>query len=232
MHRLADEFVKSGYDPKDFNIAQLRMVYCAESEDQAWEECQDHLWHMLEFYAEILAEANDAEGDDAPLPVTKPSDMRHSVLAEHFMVGTPKQVAQKMEKFVAEKKVDTAQVKVFYTTPPYYDYNWTVHADMPAALRDKLAFLDDDKLAQFLMLCSFAHYGANQYKSNRVDQSAVIRLSEEYAINHTLIDAEVRAELCAKKYKDTHLAYLAAVSSGETPPKPVVYQEASPATLV
>lgn len=43
------------------------------------------------------------------------------------------------DKFVAEKKVDTAKVKVFFTTPPYYDYNWTVHADMPAATRQKLA---------------------------------------------------------------------------------------------
>ncbi len=43
------------------------------------------------------------------------------------------------EKFVADKKVDTTKVHVFYTTPPYYDYNWTVHADMPAALREKLA---------------------------------------------------------------------------------------------
>ena len=43
------------------------------------------------------------------------------------------------EKFVADKKVDTDKVKVFYTTPPYYDYNWTVHADMPAALREKLS---------------------------------------------------------------------------------------------
>ena len=42
------------------------------------------------------------------------------------------------EKFVADKRVDTTKVTVFYTTPPYYDYNWTVHADMPAALRDKL----------------------------------------------------------------------------------------------
>ena len=42
------------------------------------------------------------------------------------------------EKFVADKKVDTTKVRVFYTTPPYYDYNWTVHADMPAALREKL----------------------------------------------------------------------------------------------
>ena len=43
------------------------------------------------------------------------------------------------EKFVAEKKVDTAQVKVFFTTPAYFDYNWSVHADMPQALRDKLS---------------------------------------------------------------------------------------------
>jgi phosphonate transport system substrate-binding protein len=42
------------------------------------------------------------------------------------------------DKFVADKKVDTDKVKVFYTTPPYYDYNWTVHADMPAATREKL----------------------------------------------------------------------------------------------
>jgi len=47
------------------------------------------------------------------------------------------------DKFVADKKVDTSKVQVFYTTPPYYDYNWSVHADMPAALRDKItqAFL-------------------------------------------------------------------------------------------
>jgi phosphonate transport system substrate-binding protein len=47
------------------------------------------------------------------------------------------------DKFVADKKVDTSKVKVIFTTPPYFDYNWTVHADMPAALREKLtkAFL-------------------------------------------------------------------------------------------
>jgi phosphonate transport system substrate-binding protein len=48
------------------------------------------------------------------------------------------------DKFVADKKVDTTKVRVFYTTPAYFDYNWTVHADVPAALRTKLtqAFLD------------------------------------------------------------------------------------------
>lgn len=51
------------------------------------------------------------------------------------------------EKFVKEGKVDASKVKVFYTTPGYFDYNWTVHADMPVALRDKLtqAFLKLDR---------------------------------------------------------------------------------------
>ena len=43
------------------------------------------------------------------------------------------------DKFVADKKVDASKVHVFFTTPPYFDYNWTVHADMPVALRDKLS---------------------------------------------------------------------------------------------
>lgn len=47
------------------------------------------------------------------------------------------------EKLNEQKKVDPAQVRVFYTTPAYYDYNWTVRSDMPAALQKKItdAFL-------------------------------------------------------------------------------------------
>ena len=41
------------------------------------------------------------------------------------------------EKFVADKKVDTNKVRVIFT-PPYYDYNWSVSAAMPEALRIKL----------------------------------------------------------------------------------------------
>lgn len=48
------------------------------------------------------------------------------------------------DKLVADRKVDTTKVRVFYTTPPFYDYNWTVNAAMPAPMREKLtqAFLD------------------------------------------------------------------------------------------
>jgi phosphonate transport system substrate-binding protein len=41
-------------------------------------------------------------------------------------------------KFVAENKVDTSKVDVFYTTPTFFNYNWSVHADMPMALREKI----------------------------------------------------------------------------------------------
>ncbi len=41
-------------------------------------------------------------------------------------------------KFVDENKVDTSKVDVFYTTPPYFNYNYSVHADMPAAQREKV----------------------------------------------------------------------------------------------
>ena len=96
--------------------------------------------------------------------------------------------------------------------------------DQPTILRE-LAKLDESRLAQFMMLCSFAHYGANQYKHNQVDQKPVVQLSKERGINHTLIDAQVRVELCAKKYKAAHEAYLDAVAKGEAAKKPVVYEQ-------
>lgn len=47
------------------------------------------------------------------------------------------------DKLVETKKVDPKVVRVFYTTPGYYDYNWTVRSDMRPALQKKItdAFL-------------------------------------------------------------------------------------------
>ena len=42
------------------------------------------------------------------------------------------------KKFVNENKVDTQAVNVFFTTPGYFNYNWSVHADMPAAMQAKV----------------------------------------------------------------------------------------------
>ena len=47
------------------------------------------------------------------------------------------------EKLISQNKVDTKQVHVFFTTPGYFDYNWSVRADMPADMQKKItdAFL-------------------------------------------------------------------------------------------
>ncbi|MBG4390862.1 putative selenate ABC transporter substrate-binding protein [Pseudomonas aeruginosa] len=47
------------------------------------------------------------------------------------------------QKLVDSGKVDTAKVKVFATTPTYYDYNWTVRGNLDPALAEKIkqAFL-------------------------------------------------------------------------------------------
>lgn len=51
------------------------------------------------------------------------------------------------ESLIKQGKVDPKVVHVFYTTPGYHDYNWTVRADMDLNLRLKLidAFLALDK---------------------------------------------------------------------------------------
>jgi len=50
------------------------------------------------------------------------------------------------DKLVESGKVDTSKVKVFWTTPPYVDYNWTVRGDLDRALVSRLtrAFLNLD----------------------------------------------------------------------------------------
>ena len=47
------------------------------------------------------------------------------------------------DKLIEEKKVDPSKVRVFATTPPYFDYNWTVRGDLDPGLVKKLtqAFL-------------------------------------------------------------------------------------------
>jgi phosphonate transport system substrate-binding protein len=67
-------------------------------------------------------------------------------------------------KFVSENKVDTKDVDVFYTTPAYFNYNWSVNADMPAALQDRVkkALLDlnpaDPLHAEILRLSRATRY--------------------------------------------------------------------------
>lgn len=90
---------------------------------------------------------------------------------------------------------------------------------------NRLSGFDEHQLVQFLVLCSVAHFGANPSKHRQVDQSEIVALSKNRKVNHTLIDAEVRLELCAKRYKEAHQTYLESVQKNEPVPKPVVYEQ-------
>jgi phosphonate transport system substrate-binding protein len=86
------------------------------------------------------------------------------------------------EKFVADKKVDPTQVKVFFTTPTYYDYNWTVHSAMPAELREKLraAFLAlDPATPQGLAILSLQR--ASRFVPTKAENYDGIRAAAENA---------------------------------------------------
>ncbi len=50
------------------------------------------------------------------------------------------------DKLVQTNKVDLSKVNVFYTTPPYVDYVWTVRGDLDTGLQEKItaAFLKLD----------------------------------------------------------------------------------------
>lgn len=50
------------------------------------------------------------------------------------------------QKLIDEKKIDATKVSVLWTTPDYYDYNWTVRGDLEPQLIEKIkgAFLSLD----------------------------------------------------------------------------------------
>lgn len=93
-----------------------------------------------------------------------------------------------------------------------------------AALDGWLTALSETELARLLVLCAVAHHGANPAGQQWVDQSAVEHLAQARGVNYLLLDAEVRAELCPKKYAGAHAAYLQTVREGRAGEKPIVYE--------
>ncbi|SDK08185.1 putative selenate ABC transporter substrate-binding protein [Pseudomonas indica] len=85
------------------------------------------------------------------------------------------------EKLVAAGKVDTSKVKVFATTPTYYDYNWTVRGSLHPALAQKIK-------AAFLALDP-----ANPEHKAILDLQAASRFVETKPENYAGIEEAARA---------------------------------------
>ncbi len=85
------------------------------------------------------------------------------------------------DKLVANDKVDTGKVRVFATTPTYYDYNWTVRGTLDPALAEKIkqAFLALDP--------------ANPAHKEILDLQAASRFIETEPANYKGIEEAARA---------------------------------------
>jgi phosphonate transport system substrate-binding protein len=85
------------------------------------------------------------------------------------------------DKLVAAGKVDVDKVKVIATTPPYYDYNWTVRSNLDAELQGKIK-------AAFLALDP-----ANPEHKAILDLQAASRFIETKVENYAGIEEAARA---------------------------------------
>lgn len=85
------------------------------------------------------------------------------------------------DKLVAAGKVDTSKVVVLGTTPPYYDYNWTVRGNLDPALTAKIK-------AAFLALDP-----AKPADKAILDLQAASRFIPTQAENYTGIEEAARA---------------------------------------
>ena len=85
------------------------------------------------------------------------------------------------DKLVAAGKVETDKVRVISTTPPYYDYNWTVRGNLDPALVDKIK-------AAFLALDP-----ANPEHKAILDLQAASRFIETKPENYAGIEEAARA---------------------------------------
>lgn len=85
------------------------------------------------------------------------------------------------DKLVAAGKVDTDKVKVIATTPPFFDYNWTVRGSLDPALREKIQ-------AAFLALDP-----ANPQHKAILDLQAASRFIATKAENYQGIEEAARA---------------------------------------
>jgi phosphonate transport system substrate-binding protein len=133
VQRVEDEKFKSVFittDPKIASLADLK------GKDLSFGSQSSTSGHLMP-RSFLLAAGVDPDKDLRRVAFSGAHDATIAAVASGKVQAGALNISV-WEKFVAEGKVDTAKVRVFYTTPPYYDYNWTVHADMPAAQKEKI----------------------------------------------------------------------------------------------
>jgi alkanesulfonate monooxygenase SsuD/methylene tetrahydromethanopterin reductase-like flavin-dependent oxidoreductase (luciferase family) len=91
-----------GRDPKDYSAAQLRWTYISSSREQAWDECQDHLHYMLDWYSRWATQASDFKEDVQAVTLPPASELRNidKPLVGGPIIGSPDEVGQELEQMI------------------------------------------------------------------------------------------------------------------------------------
>lgn len=101
---------RHGRDPQDFEIAAGRMVYVADSREQAWEIAAQPLQHIAQSYLDWYREADDTPDYEA-VQITVPSveeikaAQEFDFFGEQAAVGTPADVIAQIEAYREQARV-------------------------------------------------------------------------------------------------------------------------------
>lgn len=90
MYRAA--LVEFGRNPADFNIINNRIVYVADSEEQAWKDIEPAAMYQAALYGKWLA----ASGDGGESPIRPDGDR----IRRNAVLGLPAQVANRMRQIL------------------------------------------------------------------------------------------------------------------------------------
>ena len=132
IQRVEDQGFKSVFITSDSSINSLSDLKGKAVSFGSVSSTSGHLWPR----SFLLKEGIDPERDFKKIAFSGAHD------ATIISVGSGKVQAGALnyktwEKFVDQGKVPKG-VKVFYTTPGYYNYNWTIHKDVPKQIREKI----------------------------------------------------------------------------------------------
>ena len=98
--RFRDALSVNGFTPDEHEIGQLRLIYCAPTEDQAWSEVAEFLHLSMSYYGKVMGETPEAMGDENLWNFTSPEEIRYSGLGRAATIGTPDQVIGKLDSWL------------------------------------------------------------------------------------------------------------------------------------
>lgn len=109
QQRVYDQALqRSGHNPRDFFLAQLRWVYLADSREHAWDDVEAHMHYLFSTAFPLLKEAGDLPADRAMREPPGPKELRTidpTIPGGAPIVGTPEDCVQAIERYQQETRV-------------------------------------------------------------------------------------------------------------------------------